>query len=101
MVDEANIETHGFAFAGDEGALAKAPSWRRAFLARLCRMVRRDKNYACVLCWSLGNEAGYGPTHEVMADWCRAHEPSRPVQYALGLGLGLGLGIGLGLGLGL
>ena len=39
-------ETHGFAFAGDEGALAKLPSWRRAFLARLCRMVRRDKNHA-------------------------------------------------------
>ena len=81
VVDEANIETHGFAFVGDEGALAKEPSWRRAFMARLCRMVRRDKNFTCVICWSLGNESGYGPTHEVMADWCRAHEPSRPVQY--------------------
>ena len=81
VVDEANIETHGFAFVGDEGALAKEPSWRHAFMARLCRMVRRDKNFTCVICWSLGNESGYGPTHEVMADWCRAHEPSRPVQY--------------------
>ena len=81
VVDEANIETHGFAFVGDEGALAKDPSWRRAFMARLCRMVRRDKNFTCVICWSLGNESGYGPTHEAMADWCRVHEPSRPVQY--------------------
>ena len=96
VVDEANIETHGFFFAPygdevnpypspspnpnpnpnpdpdpnpDEGALAKLPSWRRAFLARLCRMVRRDKNCACVIAWSLGNESGYGPTHEVMARW--------------------------------
>ena len=83
VVDEANIETHGFFYApyGDEGALAKLPSWRHAFMARLTRMVRRDKNHCSVIGWSLGNEAGYGPTHEAMADWCRAHEPSRPVQY--------------------
>ena len=33
VVDEANIETHGFFYApyGDEGALAKLPSWRGAF----------------------------------------------------------------------
>ena len=77
-------ETHGFFYApyGDEGALAKIPSWRHAFLTRLCRMVRRDKNHACVVGWSLGNEAGYGPvTHEAMAAWVREHEPSRPVQY--------------------
>ena len=72
MVDEANIETHGFFYApyGDEGALAKLPSWRGAFLARLCRMVQRDKNWACVIAWSLGNESGYGPTHEAFA-WVR------------------------------
>ena len=71
MVDEANLETHGFTFAGHEGTLAKKASWRHAFMEQLCRMVRHDKNHACILAWSLGNECGYEPTHEAMADWCR------------------------------
>ena len=51
-------------------------------MQRLTRMLRRDKNHACVVGWSLGNESGYGPvTHEAMAAWVRKHEPSRPVQY--------------------
>lgn len=81
VVDEANIETHGFFCWGDEGILAKTPSWRAAMLARVTRMLRRDKNHAAVICWSLGNESGYGPTHDAMAAWCRTHDPSRPVQY--------------------
>jgi len=81
VVDEANIETHGFFCWGDEGILAKAPSWRPAMMARVTRMVRRDKNHPCVITWSLGNESGYGPTHDAMAAWCRTHDSSRPVQY--------------------
>ncbi|EOD17237.1 hypothetical protein EMIHUDRAFT_459017 [Emiliania huxleyi CCMP1516] len=45
----ANIETHGFLASGDEGILAKTPSWRLAFLARFARMVQRDKNHPCVI----------------------------------------------------
>ena len=82
VVDEANAETHGFMWRpGDEGALAKTPSWTPAFVARLARMVQRDKNHACVIVWSLGNEAGYGKAHDEMAAWARAHDPTRPVQY--------------------
>ena len=81
VVDEANCETHGCLFIGDEGALAKKRSWRRAFVQRFTRMVQRDKNHACIVGWSLGNEAGYGGHHDAMGVWCRAHEPSRPVQY--------------------
>ena len=84
VVDEANIETHGFEFyskSGDPGQLAKTPSWRHAFEQRFCRMVQRDKNHPSVIVWSLGNESGYGATHDAMAAWCRTCEPSRPVQY--------------------
>jgi beta-galactosidase len=81
VVDEANIETHGFFCWGDEGILAKRSSWRAAMLSRVTRMLRRDKNHAAVISWSLGNEAGYGPTHDAMAAWCRMHDPTRPVQY--------------------
>ena len=72
---------HGCLYLGDEGYLAKQRSWRLAMLTRLSRMVQRDKNHACVIGWSLGNEAGYGENLEAMAAWARAHDPSRPVQY--------------------
>lgn len=81
VVDEANIETHGFTYKGDWSYLAKTEGWRRAMMMRVQRMVQRDKNHPCVIVWSLGNESGYGPTHEVMAGWCRRVEPTRLVAY--------------------
>lgn len=81
VIDEANVETHGCLFLGDEGHLAKQRPWRRAFLSRFVRMCQRDKNHACVLIWSLGNESGYGGSHDAMAAWARAHEPTRPLHY--------------------
>ena len=86
LIDEANIETHGFAYTGDEGRLAKRPAWRSAFFERFTRMVQRDHNHASIIIWSLGNEAGYGPTFDEMASWSRTHEPTRPVQYESGGG---------------
>ena len=50
-------------------------------MLRFTRMVQRDKNYASIIGWSLGNESGYGGHHDAMAIWSRAHDPSRPVQY--------------------
>ena len=51
-------------------------------LSRFARMVQRDKNHACVVVWSLGNEAGYGEVHDLMARWARANEPGgRPLHY--------------------
>ena len=81
VVDESNIETHGCLFLGNEGLLARWPSWRKAYMQRLTRMVQRDKNRPSVLWWSLGNESGYGPTHDHMAAWCRKHDPRRLVFY--------------------
>ena len=45
------------------------------------RMVERDKNHACVIIWSLGNESGNGPNHARLADWIHANDLSRPVHY--------------------
>ena len=39
----------------------------------------------CVFLWSLGNEAGLGPTHMLMHRWAHARDPSRAVHYE-GLG---------------
>ncbi|MEZ5280138.1 MAG: glycoside hydrolase family 2 TIM barrel-domain containing protein [Acidimicrobiales bacterium] len=73
---EANIESHGV-----WDRLAKDPTWENQFVHRVQRMVERDKNRACVIAWSLGNESGYGVNHDVAASWLRDRDPSRPIHY--------------------
>ena len=82
VVDEANIETHGFQVANiPMSYLAERPEWQDAFMARMTRCLLRDRAHACVLAWSLGNEAGCGAAHKAMAAWVRATDPSRPLLY--------------------
>ena len=84
VVDEANIETHG-----RWRATAEDPAYAGAFLERAIRMVRRDRSHPCVIAWSLGNESGYGPAHDVMAGWIRRVDPTRPLHYEGGFSLDL------------
>ncbi len=81
VVDEADLETHGFGDGGDWAELSKNPDWRGAFVDRAERMVQRDKNHPSVIIWSLGNESGYGPNHHAMIDTIRALDPGRPIHY--------------------
>lgn len=95
VVDEADLETHGCVFLGEisrwidnpdektafESRLANDPAWKAAFMDRIVRLVERDKNHPSVIVWSLGNESGYGPNHDAMADWVRRNDPTRPVHY--------------------
>jgi beta-galactosidase/beta-glucuronidase len=77
LVDEANIETHGV-----WDIPTKDTRWKSAFVARGSRMVERDKNHPSVLIWSLGNESGYGPNHDAVADWIRQNDLThRPIHY--------------------
>ena len=78
VMDEANIESHGCLPAGKP---ANDPDWAAAFMERGIRMVERDKNHPCVIVWSLGNEAGYGPNHAALAGWVHDADPTRPVHY--------------------
>lgn len=83
VVDEANVETHGFdpTFQHDASHPAHQPEWAGALLERVTRMFGRDRNAACIILWSLGNEAGYGAAHDAMAAWLRRQDPTRPVHY--------------------
>jgi beta-galactosidase len=74
--DETNLETHSV-----YNLLSNKTEWLTAFMERGVRMVERDKNHACVLVWSLGNESGYGPNHDAMAGWIRGYDPDRLVHY--------------------
>jgi len=73
---EANIESHGV-----WGQPTADPDWETQFAQRVARMVERDKNRACVIVWSLGNESGYGRNHDIAASWLRSRDPSRPIHY--------------------
>ncbi|MFI6740083.1 glycoside hydrolase family 2 TIM barrel-domain containing protein [Nonomuraea sp. NPDC050451] len=81
VVDECDIETHGFIYAGWEGNPPAEPMWRDALLDRARRMVERDKNHPSVVVWSLGNESGSGPAFGDIERWIRARDPGRPLHY--------------------
>ncbi len=82
VVDEANVETHHFNREGYPVAfLGNRREWQPAFVERMSRMVARDRNHACVLLWSLGNEAGAGAAQAAMAAAARAADPTRPIHY--------------------
>ena len=81
VIDEADLETHGADAAGDPNLISNDPRFKDAYLDRMIRMVNRDKNRACVIIWSLGNESGYGMNHVEMAKWTKAEDPTRLVHY--------------------
>jgi len=81
VIDEADLECHGFAFAEETKHASDDPSWRGAYLDRMERTVERDKNHPSVIIWSLGNESGCGSNHEAMAEWTRERDGTRLLHY--------------------
>ena len=92
VVDEADIETHGFCsrrcnWSYDDNDMwpCKNPMWKDAFIDRAERLVERDKNHTCVIMWSLGNESNYGENFAAMSEYIRERDAktgiSRLVHY--------------------
>ena len=82
VIDETNIESHGswaplhhWYVPGDK------PEWREAVLCRGRAMMERDKNHACILLWSCGNESYGGSNLKALSDMFRAEDPTRLVHY--------------------
>jgi beta-galactosidase len=86
LVDEANIETHGYG-AELQGGFDKSkhpaylPEWKAAHRDRISRLVERDKNHPAVIIWSLGNECGNGPVFHEAYTWLKQRDPSRPISF--------------------
>lgn len=81
VIDECDLETHGFTQVGWRRNPSDDPRWEEAYLDRMRRTVERDKNHPSVIMWSLGNEAGVGRNLAAMAAWTRERDPSRPLHY--------------------
>ena len=97
VVDEADIETHGTSSricrtakdAGDNqqfwmtcwSDLSHGPDWKDAYVDRAARIFERDKNRACVIFWSLGNESGCGDNHRAMRDYIKSRKPDAIIHY--------------------
>jgi beta-galactosidase len=86
VVDEANIEAHGLGAemqsmpADKSRHTAYDPQWKAQHHDRTQRLLERDKNVACVVAWSLGNECGNGPVFYETYDYLKKRDGSRPVM---------------------
>ncbi len=88
VMDEANIESHAYMdWANKRPQLRGAyqigfdPAWEGAHVSRVMNMVERDKNHPSVIFWSLGNEAGIGPSFNKAAEQVKARDPGRLLSY--------------------
>ncbi len=88
VVDEADIETHGMGFEYRDtwdwmrwSKLSTDDEWEKAYVDRAERLFERDKNHACVIMWSLGNESGTGKNHRAMGKFIKSREPKAIVHY--------------------
>jgi beta-galactosidase len=77
VMDEANQESHGYGIGNK--IIGDNPVWKKSHVERAVSLVQRDKNHACVIFWSLGNEGGRGQCLEAMADTIKKLDNSRLV----------------------
>ncbi len=81
VIDETDLETHGFHFVQWRRNPSDDPMWRDAIIDRTERLVERDRNHPSVILWSLGNESSGGRNLLEAREWIHEHDPGRPVHY--------------------
>ncbi|WP_026819100.1 glycoside hydrolase family 2 TIM barrel-domain containing protein [Arthrobacter castelli] len=81
VIDECDLETHGFEANGWIDNPSDDPAWREAYIDRIERTIERDKNHPSIIMWSLGNESGTGMNLAAASGWAHQRDPERPVHY--------------------
>ncbi|MEH7107435.1 beta-galactosidase subunit alpha [Bacillus sp. JJ1764] len=81
VIDEADLECHGFELTGNYNWISNDHAWEEAYVSRLERMIARDKNHPCIIMWSLGNESSFGDNFRSMAKRAKEMDPTRLVHY--------------------
>ena len=87
IMDEADLEMHGAAlrYGGYDhepwSEYAENEFFTDGITDRHIALVERDKNRACVIMWSLGNESSFGKAFFEGAKYIRKRDKTRPVHY--------------------
>lgn len=87
MLDEADLECHGVVSTGGGtdhekyNRMADDPAFGPMMLDRVQRMAIRDQNSACVVIYSMGNEAGMGVNFDRALAWTKRFDPTRLTHY--------------------
>ena len=84
IVDEADIETHGFCAAAptyNVNKLSQNPKWKNRYWDRVYRMYMRDRNNPCIIMWSLGNESGGYKCQDFCYANLKSLDSATPIHY--------------------
>lgn len=81
VIDEADLECHGFEWVENYTWITDDPEWESAYVDRSVRMVRRDRNHPSIILWSMGNESTFGCNFRSAAKAIRELDSSRLVHY--------------------
>lgn len=81
VIDEADLECHGFEWTGNYKWISDDPTWKAAYVDRSVRMVKRDRNHPCVIMWSMGNESSFGCNFRSTAEEIKKLDSTRLLHY--------------------
>ncbi len=88
VIDETNLETHGIWDSIQRGLKplefsvpGNRPEFKELVLDRARSMLERDKNHACILLWSCGNESYGGINVFEISELLRNLDGTRPIHY--------------------
>lgn len=81
VIDEGDMETHGFEWIERYEWLNNEPTWKEAYCDRVVRMVKEHRNHPCILMWSLGNESSTGDNFTAAAKAIKELDCTRLVHY--------------------
>ena len=77
VMAETNLESHGLAMFLPKGKKC----WKDSCVYRARNMVGRLRNHACIISWSLGNEAGFGKNFRIMKEKILEMDDTRFIHY--------------------
>ncbi|WP_097015382.1 glycoside hydrolase family 2 TIM barrel-domain containing protein [Anaerocolumna aminovalerica] len=81
VIDEADLECHGFEWVERYDWITDDPSWEQAYVDRSVRMVKRNRNHPSIIMWSMGNESSFGCNFKSAAKAIKELDSTRLLHY--------------------